>query len=122
MLVGYVATEPGGSKVMNLAFWAFADRLSPSVQRVRRERASIALFRFFGRIWAAESGRVVIGAAPLQSSRRTLTMARKPRYLLPWGLRRWAKIAHRPLSSPLTLPHHPLCSPDHPHSGAERFS
>src|ERR1700682_3426220 len=96
MLVGYVATEPGGSKVMNLAFWAFADRLSPKVQRGRRERASIGLFRVVGTICAAERGRVVSGAAPLQSSRSILSMARKPGadvVCCHWACGGWRKIA-----------------------------
>jgi hypothetical protein len=44
MLVGFVATEPGGSMVMNLYFSAFAERLSPSVQKARRERTCIAFW------------------------------------------------------------------------------
>src|ERR1700687_1254017 len=79
MLLGMVEIEPGGSNLVKADFCAFADRLSSSVQRARRERASLAFCRLIGTIGAATSGRVVIGAARLHNPRRILGMTRKLR-------------------------------------------
>src|ERR1700730_1807688 len=80
MLVGMVSTtEPGGSKVVKADCCALADELSPSVQRARSERASIAFCRIAGASWAGASGRVLIGSAPLHNRRSILSMARERR-------------------------------------------
>src|SRR5258708_30713011 len=79
MLLGMVSIEPGGSKVVKADFSALADRLSPSVQRARRESASTAFCRVIGTIGAAKSGCVVIGPAPLHNPRSILSMTRKLR-------------------------------------------
>src|ERR1700730_13307391 len=79
MSFGIVSTEAGASKVVIVGFSALADRLSPSVQRVRKEIANIGFRRVTGTIWAAESGCVVTGSAPLQSLRSILSTMRKLR-------------------------------------------
>src|SRR5882762_11551764 len=79
MLLGLVATEPGGSNLVKADFCALADRLSPSVQRTRRKRASLAFCRVIGTSGAAKSGYVVIGSAPSHNPRSILSMTRKLR-------------------------------------------
>src|SRR5580704_8625254 len=88
MLLGMVSIEPGGSKVVKSDFSALADRLSPRVQRMRRESAIIPFCRVIGTIWAPESGCVVIASAPLQNPRSIPSMTRKLRagYLFVVGL------------------------------------
>src|ERR1700686_1405640 len=79
MLLGMVEIQPGGSNLVKADFCALADRLSPSVQRARRERASLAFCRLIGTIGAAKSGCVVIGSAPLHNPRSILSLAGKLR-------------------------------------------
>src|SRR5260370_13222983 len=79
MLLGMVEIEPGGSNLVKADFCALADRLSPSVQRARREKASLAFCRVSGTIGAAKSGCVVIGSAPLHNPRSIISMTRKLR-------------------------------------------
>src|SRR5258708_38192468 len=79
MLLGMVSIEPGGSKVVKADFCALAERLSPSVQRTRRERASLPFCRVIGTLGAAKSGCVVIGSAPSHNPRSILSMTRKLR-------------------------------------------
>ena len=62
---------------MKADFCALADRLSPSVQRARKERASTAFRRVIGKIGAAKSGCVVIASASLHNRRSILSMTRK---------------------------------------------
>src|SRR6267142_2569518 len=77
MLLGLVAIEPGGSNLVKADFCALADRLSPSVQRARRKRASLAFCRVIGTIGAAKSGCMVIGSAPSHNARSMLSRTRK---------------------------------------------
>src|SRR5713226_5337261 len=79
MPLGLVEIDPGGSKVVKADFCALADRLSPRVQRARRERASIAFCRVLGTIGTAKSGCAVIGSAPFHNPRSILSMTRKLR-------------------------------------------